>query len=212
MPPIARIKDPSLLAFKNGDTLCHGADQNWYKNRFQRTAGCGPTAAAVLLYYLAQRHPAAHRLCPQRVATKEEFVPLMQAVWADVTPGLLGVNRVRHFAKGVRRYGAKRGVALQTATLAVPPFYARRPHPRHLFHFIAAALEKDYPVAFLNRSNGTLKSINSWHWMPLIALHEDLTVDVLDGCRVKTIPLLEWLKSSAMGGGLVAVTAPKGLL
>ena len=37
--------DRFTLSLPDG-TLCRGADQDWYRDVWQRRAGCGPTAAA----------------------------------------------------------------------------------------------------------------------------------------------------------------------
>ena len=43
--------------------VCRGADQEWYRHKWQRLAGCGPTAAAVMTAYLSRTRGLTD-LCP----------------------------------------------------------------------------------------------------------------------------------------------------
>ena len=49
------------LADEDG-TAVRGADQDWFRDVWQRRAGCGPTAAAMILDYLSAAHPGLDAL------------------------------------------------------------------------------------------------------------------------------------------------------
>ena len=63
-------------------------------------------------------------------------------------------------------------------------------------------------MAFLNYSNGALPNLDSWHWVPLIALTEGeevLLCTVLDEGEEKVIDLALWLETTLLGGALVSL-------
>ena len=74
--------------------------------------------------------------------------------------------------------------------------------------FLIQALDADCPVAFLNFSNGSLPNLDSWHWVPLIALTEGegvLLCTILDEGAEKVIDLALWLETTLLGGALVTL-------
>ena len=74
--------------------------------------------------------------------------------------------------------------------------------------FLAQALGRDCPVAFLNFSNGALKNLDSWHWVPLISMTEGervLLCTILDEGEERVIDLDLWLDTTFLGGALVTL-------
>lgn len=53
------VRSPALLRIQNGSSISYGANQEWYPTRIGRLAGCGPTTASNLLWYLAASRPKA---------------------------------------------------------------------------------------------------------------------------------------------------------
>ena len=51
-----------------GETY-QGGDQEWYRDLWQRRAGCGPTTAAALLSYLSQTRPGLRPMAPAAAMT-----------------------------------------------------------------------------------------------------------------------------------------------
>ena len=52
------IAHPAWMDITGPDgAVTHGADQDWFPDLWQQRAGCGPTAAAVILSYLARTRP-----------------------------------------------------------------------------------------------------------------------------------------------------------
>ena len=68
-----------------GETY-QGGDQEWYRDLWQRRAGCGPTTAAALLSYLSQTRPGLRPMVPAAARTQAGFLRYMEALLAYVTP------------------------------------------------------------------------------------------------------------------------------
>ncbi|MDR2005653.1 MAG: hypothetical protein LBP78_00185, partial [Acidaminococcales bacterium] len=198
MPVYISLKNLNLLEITDGGgKLCYGADQTWYEEYFQKRAGCGPTSAAHLIWYLAGARGGCAALCERahgRDPAKAEFLPLMQKLWAYVTPGPMGVNNTGIFARGAERYGADHGVPLTACVLPVPVLPSIRPSPEQVARFLTQALDDDLPAAFLNLSNGGLANLDSWHWVTLVAFSpDDFCALMYDNGERKEINLREWL-------------------
>lgn len=190
-----------------GETY-RGGDQEWYPDLWQRRAGCGPTTAAALLAYLSQTRPALAPLCPLAGGTRTGFAQYMQALWPYVTPGARGLDKPESLVLGCRSFALSRGCRLEGEILKIPRRREDRPTPAACRDFLLRALDNDCPVAFLNYSNGSLPNLDSWHWVPLIALTEGeevLLCTVLDEGEEKVIDLALWLETTLLGGALAAV-------
>lgn len=191
-----------------GGETYRGGDQEWYPDLWQRRAGCGPTTAAALLAYLSQTRPALAPLRPLAGGTRTGFAQYMQALWPYVTPGARGLDKPESLVLGCRSFALSRGCRLEGEILKIPRRREDRPTPAACRNFLLRALDNDCPVAFLNYSNGSLPNLDSWHWVPLIALTEGeevLLCTVLDEGKEKVIDLALWLETTLLGGALAAV-------
>lgn len=191
-----------------GGETYRGGDQEWYPDLWQRRAGCGPTTAAALLAYLSQTRPALAPLRPLAGGTRTGFAQYMQALWPYVTPGARGLDKPESLVLGCRSFALSRGCRLEGEILKIPRRREDRPTPDACRDFLLRALDNDCPVAFLNYSNGALPNLDSWHWVPLIALTEGeevLLCTVLDEGEEKVIDLALWLETTLLGGALAAV-------
>ena len=191
-----------------GGESYRGGDQEWYPDLWQRRAGCGPTTAAALLAYLSQTRPALAPLRPLAGGTRTGFAQYMQALWPYVTPGARGLDKPESLVLGCRSFALSRGCRLEGEILKIPRRREDRPTPAACRNFLLRALDNDCPVAFLNYSNGSLPNLDSWHWVPLIALTEGeevLLCTVLDEGEEKVIDLALWLETTLLGGALAAV-------
>lgn len=191
-----------------GGETYRGGDQEWYPDLWQRRAGCGPTTAAALLAYLSQTRPALAPLRPLAGGTRTGFAQYMQALWPYVTPGARGLDKPESLVLGCRSFALSRGCRLEGEILKIPRRREDRPTPAACRDFLLRALDNDCPVAFLNYSNGALPNLDSWHWVPLIALTEGeevLLCTVLDEGEEKVIDLALWQETTLLGGALAAV-------
>ena len=186
-------------------TRARGADQDWYSLPWRQRAGCGPTAAAVQMAYLAARRPALAALCPLEGREQGPFAAYMDQVWEYVTPGDHGLNRVEMYTGGVARFCGDRGVKLRPRALEVPAG-GDRPGFDRCAAFVRAGLEADCPVAFLNLDNGAVEDLDKWHWVLLSGLEEgegETLVTVVDGGRTFPIDLKLWYDTARDLGGFV---------
>lgn len=183
-----------------------GADQDWFRREWQRKAGCGPTAASVLMAYLA-RARGLEPLCPLEHLAAPAFVDYMEEVWAYVKPGCHGLNKVPMLTEGVKRFAAARGIELEPAALEVPPGEGR-PDLSGCAAFIRAGLEDDCPVAFLNLHNGEESRLDAWHWVLITALEEEnggVHCSIVDSGKEFIVDLGLWHATTKDRGGFVFV-------
>lgn len=177
----------------------YGCNQEWYKKTWQRMAGCGPTVATNVLLYMS-KNPHT---------TKSESLEMMEKVWKHVTPTLKGVNTTNIFYKGLVSYAKLNNKFLNYDAIDVQQKKEIRPTFENVVEFIIASLEKDVPVTFLNLCNGDEKCLDKWHWVTLISIEYDKSlnsavVEILDEGIKKTIDLYLWYNTTTLGGGFVS--------
>ena len=189
-----------------------GGDQQWFPRGFHKEAACGATTCANIMGYLARTRTEYAELAAFDLSLRSGFLSFMQQVYPCVRPGLIGIMPA-YFTRGVREYALSRGYRDETEILTIPGARNRRPTPGKVGRFIAASLEEDRPVAFLNLSNGRVKNLDSYHWVTIAALDESaLLITIIDNGRKLEVDMGKWLKKTAMGGALVQIRLfPAGL-
>lgn len=184
-----------------GGGVDHGVDQDWFGTYWQRKSGCGPSTASNMLRYLGGRESL-----PWPVRSQADMVALMHRVWQHVTPGMFGLNSPHRFQQGMEQLLGLAGSALTCQVLEVPKERDQRPDSQAVADFIAAGLQQDMPVAFLNLHNGSLPHLERWHWVTLLKLDTRqgaMTATAVDNGRLLQLNLDAWLHSTALGGGFV---------
>lgn len=202
------LKTPELLeiACPTGDSVM-GGSQKWYPGRWERAAGCGPTTASNLIWYLARSRPELRMLYDAGSATKERFVELMRELYRSMPPGIGGVNKPVIFTDGITRFCDARGLALAPHVLEVSSKLPERPDTHCVSEFIITALQSDSPVGFLNLDSGTVKNLETWHWVTIIGFDaESISATIIDKGQKQVISLNEWLITSRRGGAMVYLT------
>ena len=147
-------------------------------------------------------------MAPAAGHTQAGFLQYMEALWPYVTPGSRGLDKPESLVLGCRSFALSRGCVLQGEILKTPRRRENRPSPAACRDFLIQALDADCPVAFLNFSNGSLPNLDSWHWVPLIALTEGegvLLCTILDEGAEKVIDLALWQETTLLGGALVSL-------
>jgi len=169
-----------------------GGSQAWYRRFWHRQSGCGPTNAALLVWYLARTRSEYAGLCDTGARSKDDFLRVMDAMFRCVTPGFRGVHSPAKFIRGVEAYAEVRGTDLSLTVL----------EPEQ----IAPALQKDLPVAFLNLHSGNQRQLTHWHWMTIVACEPGtMRARCCDGGRVLEFSLREWQATSRLGGSFVTL-------
>lgn len=204
------IKNPDLFQIQeDGSTqTSFGLNQEWYHKSWQRAAGCGPTTAASLIYYLERKSPACRQTCLEN--TKSAALKQMEELWDFVTPSAHGVNTTKTLYNGAVKYAAAKGLPIEYAFLDVPKRKASRPAFSDVLSFLDRALGQDLPIAFLNLHNGSEKRLYSWHWVTLIGLRHSpdgtsATAVILDEGKSVEIDLALWYSTTNLGGGFVSL-------
>lgn len=205
------IKYPELFKIidENAQVTHHGPSQQWYGKRWKRMAGCGPTVAAAIYYYLTH---SGDRAAIDKTQSIKDWVARMDAMWNVVTPTFFGgVNTTQKFYKPLHKHAHSQGLPLQYHVCDVPKVQSERPEFSQIIGLIETGLAGDSPVAFLNLDNGEEKNLEPWHWVTIVALDysEDLTralIEILDEGKIQTIDLRLWYTTTKDGGGFVYFT------
>lgn len=167
---ITSLSDKDFLEIYDKKTKIkyYGGDQEWYGKYTQSFGGCGPTAAANILAYMAMTNPKLKGLYEYNTINKKDFSAFMEDVYKYVTPfevpvissisdkknddvlnipSSLGISNIKDFANGVEKFAKSKGINLK----------AKWPENKLTFKnattYIRGALEKDCPVALLNVFN-----------------------------------------------------------
>lgn len=205
------IKHPEWLQLETDDITLYGYNQEWYQTSFQRTRGCGPTAASMLLLYLNQRTAAD---LPYKSGSIVSITKVLEDVWRFVTPGwLLGLNSTKKFCTGVEALLGHYGLDWHCRRMSVAAVRYKRAPLAQVVKFIEAGMAADCPVAFLNLHKGQVDAMESWHWTVLVALvYEESRKRYLatcyDGGREIRFDLGLWLETTRFGGGFAYIAAP----
>jgi len=181
----------------NNGQIYYGCDQAWYKDEWQKRAGCGPSVASNIILYLKANNKIYSK--------KDEVLLLMQECWDNVTPGEMGIPSTKIFCEAMDKYLLNK---FPHKCLDVVENNRTRPDISEIISFIEYSLKKDSPVAFLNLCNGNEVALECWHWVTIISCKYDENLDVgeigiIDQGTVKKINLLNWYNSTTRGGGFV---------
>lgn len=177
----------------------YGFNQDWFGTPFKRKAGCGPTAAAMLLSYLNRRDhgPLIYRSDNVAAATL-----MLEDVWKFVTPGFRGLDSTGKFVRGLKNHAWHYKTPWVCRELALK----RRASVDKVVSFVEDGLASDCPVAFLNLDNGRVPEIDRWHWFVLTALEvweKRYLATGYDGGRKIVFDLGRWVLTTKAGGGFV---------
>ncbi len=198
------IQHPEWLQPLCEGRISYGYNQEWFDEAWKRLAGCGPTTATQLLVYADMR---SGRESVEALAVMEQALHAMERVWPYVTPRPGGgLYKTTWFKSGVEHYLEDHDLPETVEMLRVFPFFASRPSLEVTASFIKEGLLSDSPVAFLNRHRGGEPGLETWHWVPMVALEkvdDDYIGTVYDEEIEKQFSLKNWLTRSTLGGGFL---------
>lgn len=181
--------------------LSYGYNQEWYQDKWQRLAGCGPTTGTQMLSYVLQRD----KLIDGKI-TQATALTMMEEFWHYATPGKGGLFRTSWLKRGLNQYFADKKLPYEADLIRILPFKILRPKLTKIGATIVDALANNAPIGFLNRQSGKEKNIDTWHWMIVVGieiLEDDYIITVYDESIIKEFSLKKWLSSSMLGGGFV---------
>lgn len=205
-----QIKNKEWLELHENGKLLYGYDQDWFSTSYKRTRGCGPTAAAMQINYLAKRDKIT---LPFSGATLADATVSMEVLWDYFTPNpLLGLYDTDLYCLGGASFIRDFKLDWHIRRMKVKAFKAQRAPLKNAVRFIANALKSDCPVAFLNLEKGECQELYSWHWAIIVGLEFDEQKDkyyatCFDEGLIKTFDLGLWLATSRLGGGFVYMTS-----
>jgi hypothetical protein len=187
----------------------YGGDQGWPNSvGFRNEAACGATTVSNIFSYFVRTHPELASLispAPEALGVQDHFIHFMEQVYPYVQPTVIGVMP-GDFINGAVGYAREKGFEISTETLVVPSARKKRPSDEATARFIKEALSVNIPVAFLNLSNGSVKNLDSYHWVTIVAVDDEaMTAAIIDNGLKLTIDLGKWLKKSTLGGAFVVL-------
>ncbi|MFA9423982.1 MAG: hypothetical protein ACERLG_10420 [Sedimentibacter sp.] len=180
-------------------TIFYGCNQEWYKKKWQRMSGCGPTAASNIVLYNRKNMKTS----------KSDAVILMEEMWKNITPTCRGVNTTKIFYDGFMSYVESKKEKATFDFIDIPKDKNMRPVFLKLLDFINTSLDNNIPLAFLNLCNGEEKCLDKWHWVTIVTLEYEesgniAVIEILDQGTKKIIDLLLWYNTTTLGGGFVS--------
>lgn len=181
-----------------------GYNQEWYGTDWQRIAGCGPTTATQIVNYLACRDGLIE---PSEINNKAAVVETMEKVFPYVKPRRGGgLYKTRWMKDGLEKFIKDRNLEYEVKMLRIYPFLVMRPTVKKVAQFVLEGLLSDCPIAFLNRHKGQEEGLDTWHWVPIVALEQqgdEYIASVYDAEHTRYFSLNAWLKDTVLGGGFV---------
>lgn len=190
------------LTIESNQETIFGFNQEWYKSKWQRLAGCGPTAASSLIYY---------GLHQENNLDKNKAIQLMETLWEYVTPGMGGVYKRSMFTDGLKRYFDKHQINANIESIEVTKNKKIRMSLIDTVNFIETGLSSNSLIAFLNLDNGDEEKLDEWHWVVICGVdvhenHSQVFVNIIDDGKLFAIDLDLWLKTTKKGGAFVYFT------
>lgn len=195
---ILRINGLDIIV---GGRICHGANQDWFAAYWHRKAGCGPTTAANILRYMANRLNL-----PMKTDKKQDMQKLMEWTWDFVTPGLMGLNSTELFRKGMDSLLQSIKSPLRCRVLNIEGEKGEKLTLPQLEAFLYEGLSADSPIAFLNLDRGALLNLESWHWVTIIGIEktgDQLMATCADNGGILRLDMTLWLQTTKRHGGFV---------
>ncbi|MDY6084584.1 MAG: hypothetical protein SPI25_04980 [Dialister sp.] len=195
-----RIIHPEWITLRIYGRLHVGYDQDWYPEKWQQLAGCGPTAGTVMAAYIErkQRRLAIH--------TVEEARKKMMDLWPYATPRMHGLYKTRWLREGLEAYLRDQGLAGKVEALSVPSIRFLAPKLPEAAAFIREGLAADCPIGFLNLHSGGEPIPYHWHWMVIVGIREEkgqFFCRFWDSGKEYTFNLGNWIANTRFGGGFV---------
>lgn len=180
-----------------------GSDQEWFFTERQRLTGCGPSAAANILFYIERKENAD--CCGK---DRADLLSFMEEAWESVTPEKNGIPSTGLFLEKLEEYAKLHERSFHYSVLDISSQQSERPSLDTVTKFIRHGLRADIPIAFLNLDHGAEERLESWHWVTIAGMicSEDgqtVYVSICDEGMTKQINLKLWLETTVQGGGFV---------
>lgn len=199
---MAEILHPDWITVRNDEKNVIGYDQEWYPEKRQKLAGCGPTTGSMMAAYIERKEWG------KKIETREEALDLMLDIWKYATPRMHGLYKTRWLKEGLDQFMKENHLKGKVEALSVPSIHLLAPSFEKTKAFIEEGLKADCPIGFLNLHSGGEYIPYHWHWMPLVKIEdreEGTYCTLWDEGVTYMFNLKNWLKNTKFGGGFVRI-------
>lgn len=200
------IRHPELVAIDGSDgKIYFGGRTEWFPSPAQRQLRGGAVVAAEVLSYLAATRSNLWALYPPGTRrTQADFEKLMARVWDFLIPEGREQLTLSNFVDGVTAYTNFAGHPLVFNVLDIPADRSKRPSADRCQGFIDDAMDRDAPVAFLNRSYGEREGEVIGNWSLIVSQVGNRVILADDGVQ-RPVDFRLWHDTTSLGGALVFV-------
>lgn len=166
------VSDTAFIPVVYQQVTHYGGDQNWYSTTAKRENGCGPVAAANIVYYLATHNSNLSELYAfsEYNLTWSLFLNHMNTMYDHIDPSAIGEFSLAGLANDVVNYANEcltNGCSLSAVTMSAATGYALEIQKERCVNTIIAGLSSDCPVAALNLALPTSDYAYAWHWVTI---------------------------------------------
>ena len=101
---MVEIRHPDWVTIRENGKDVLGYNQEWYPEKRQKLAGCGPTAGSMMAAYIERRQWG------KKVENRQEALAIMLDIWKYATPRMHGLYKTRWLKEGLTAYMKERGL------------------------------------------------------------------------------------------------------
>ena len=192
----AKINNIDLFKVKDNENTYYGFSQEWYKDEWQRRAGCGATVVSSIINYYNQRN----NFKEVRIS---DALKIMEELWNYLLPTEQGLNSIKLFYDGIKSYYDGKEVTIDYINVDIK----NKVSLEEIIKFIYKELSEDRPLAFLNLCNGEENNLDKWHWVVVVEMFEEngeYFLNIIDDKEIIKINLSLWYRTIKNDGGFIA--------
>ena len=190
-----KINNIDLFKVKDNENTYYGFSQEWYKDEWQRRAGCGATVAASIINYYNQRDNF-------KEVGISDALKIMEELWNYLLPTEQGLNSIKLFYDGIKSYYETKEVTIDYINVDIK----NKVSLEEIIKFICKELTEDRPLAFLNLCNGEENNLDKWHWVVVVEMFEENGehfLNIIDDKEIIKINLSLWYRTIKNDGGFI---------
>lgn len=191
----ARIKNIDLFKVKDNENIYYGFSQGWYKDEWQRRAGCGATVASSIINYYNQ-------INDYKEVEISDALKIMEELWNHLLPTEQGLNSINLFYDGIKNYYNGKEVTIDYINIDIE----NKISLEKIVNFIYKELSENRPLAFLNLCNGEENNLDKWHWVVVVEIFEEngeYFLNIIDDKKIIKINLSLWYRTIKNDGGFI---------
>ena len=191
----AKINNIDLFKVKDNENTYYGFSQEWYKDEWQRIAGCGATVASSIINYYNQRNNF-------KEVGISDALKIMEELWNYLLPTEQGLNSIKLFYDGIKSYYEDKEVTIDYINVDIK----NKVSLEEIIKFICKELNEDRPLAFLNLCNGEENNLDKWHWVVVVEMFEEngeYFLNIIDDKEIIKINLSLWYRTIKNDGGFI---------